>query len=109
VERSIRTQEGMNMTPLIEDDLTDQQFEINMQALELSIVGYTRTIGAQLNLSEQTQSACMKRALMTVLLDMIEHVPCDLARSEILEELATVWNRRVAMMMDRSVPAPTAH
>jgi hypothetical protein len=96
------------MTPLTEDDLTDQQFESNMEALERSVVQYTRVIGGQLQLSHQTQNACMKKALLTVLLDMIEHEPCDLARGEIIAEMAEEWNRRVKLMKCRRAPE-TAH
>lgn len=97
------------MTPRTEDDLNDQQFEANMAILETSVVQYVREVGEQLRLSETTQNACMKRALMTALCDMIEHVPCDLARSEIIEELAGMWNLRVAMMLEQRTPGPTAH
>lgn len=97
------------MTPHTEDDLTDQQFEFSMEALERSIVQYTRGLGGRLELSETTQNACMKRALMTVLLDMIEHVPCDLARGEIVEDLAALWNRRVKAMLKQRIAGPTAH
>lgn len=109
MEHGIGTQEGRIMTPIIEDDLTDQQFEINMAALERSVVGYVRVIGAQLSLSATTQNACMKRALMTVLLDLIEHEPCDLARTEIVQDLAALWARRVKVMLRQPAPGPTAH
>jgi hypothetical protein len=96
------------MTPLTEDDLTDDQFEINMESLERSVVGYVRVIGGQLRLSQQTQNACMKKALLTVLLDLIEHEPCDLARGEIITEMVEEWNRRVKLMKCRRAPE-TAH
>jgi hypothetical protein len=59
--------------------------------------------------SETTQNACMKRALMDALLDMIEHEPCDLARGEIIEDLARRWNRRVMVMLERPAGRLTAH
>jgi hypothetical protein len=96
------------MTAYTEDDLTDQQFEFNMEALERSVVQYVRVIGGQLHLSEQTQNACMKKALLTVLLDLIEHEPCDLARGEIIAEMVEEWNRRVKLMTCRRAPE-TAH
>jgi hypothetical protein len=96
------------MSAQCESDLTDQQFEINMEALERSVVKYVRVIGAQLQLSETTQNACMKRALLTVLLDLIEHEPCDLARGEIIVEMVEEWNRRVKAMTCRRI-AETAH
>jgi hypothetical protein len=96
------------MSAQCEDDLTDQQFEINMESLERSVVGYVRVIGGQLQLSRQTQNACMKKALLTVLLDMIEHEPCDLARGEIVAEMVEEWNRRVKLMKCRRAPE-TAH
>lgn len=97
------------MTPRCEDDLNDTQFEFNMEALERSIVQYARGLGAQLELSETTQNACMKRALMDALLDLIEHEPCDLARGEIVEDLAALWNRRVKAMLKQRIAGPTAH
>jgi hypothetical protein len=97
------------MTPHIEDDLTDAQFEANMELLEVQVVQYVRTVGERLHLSETTQNACMKRALMDALLDMIEHEPCDLARGEIVEDLAGVWNRRVKAMLKQRIAGPTAH
>lgn len=95
------------MSARCEEDLTDTQFEMNMDALESSVVQYVRMLGEHLRLSETTQNACMKRALLTVLLDLIEHEPCDLARGEIVNELAEEWNRRTAAMAERN--RPTAH
>ena len=96
------------MTVRTEDDLSDSEFENNMTALELSIVQHVRKIGHQLHLSETTQNACMKRAIQTVLLDMVEHEPCDLARGEIITELEEEWNRRTSAMTKQ--PAmQTAH
>jgi hypothetical protein len=97
------------MTPHIEDDLTDAQFEANMELLEVQVVRYVRTMGERLHLSETTQNACMKRALMDALLDLIEHEPCDLARGEIVGDLAGRWNRRVGAMLKRPPSGPTAH
>ena len=96
------------MMPHTEADLSDQQFEFNMEALERSIVQYTRMVGDHLHLSPTTQNACMKRALLTVLLDLIEHEPCDLARGEIVAEMVEEWNRRVKLMTCRREPE-TAH
>lgn len=96
------------MSAQCESDLTDQQFEFNMEALERAVVQYTRMVGDHLRLSETTQNACMKRALLTVLLDLIEHEPCDLARGEIVNEMVEEWNRRVKLMTCRRAPE-TAH
>jgi hypothetical protein len=106
MERDI-THEGMNMSAHCENDLNDDQYESNMAALELSIVQYVRVIGAQMHLTPTTQNVCLKRALLTVLMDLIEHEPCDQARGEILRELADEWNRRAQTMTGQN-PA-TAH
>jgi hypothetical protein len=95
------------MTARCEEDLTDAEFVASMDVLEGLIVDFTRKVGGRLRLSETTQNACMKRALLTVLLDLIEHEPCDLARGEIVDELAEIWNRRTAAMAERN--RPTAH
>jgi hypothetical protein len=97
------------MTAYTEDDLNDDQFEFSMEALERSVVQYTRVIGSQLHLSETTQNACMKRALMTALLNMIEHEPCNLARSEIIEDLEGLWKRRTECMLKRPATEQTTH
>jgi hypothetical protein len=96
------------MTAQCENDLTDQEYDILMKHLEMSLIRYIRTIGPQLRLSDTTQNLCLKKALLTVLLDLVEHEPCDQARGEILEDLVREWDRRVRAMPVRHV-APTAH
>jgi hypothetical protein len=97
------------MTARCEDDLSDDEFYGNTQALEVSIVQYVRKMGQRLHLSETTQNACMKKAMMTVLCDMVEHEPCDLARGEIIVELEKEWKRRTGAMVLRNAAKLTTH